>query len=496
MKTMKKIYAPFILLFMICFSCSDFLQEDLHGTYSSDTFYRTAAHAELAITGAYNAISFNSTNNALWAFGDVASDDAIKGGLSGDLADVLFLEQFNYSRSNEYLDKMWRQYYESITRANLLLFYGDRIDMDEVRKAEIMGEAKFIRAYAYFNLVNIYGAIPLRKEPPLNTEASALAPSPVEEVYALIEKDLTEATDGLKITPTNVGAASKGSAYGLLAKARLFQGKWQAALDAITALESLGLYSLQKVYRNNFMDSTQNNSESIFEIQHLKGQTPSLGSFLNQYFSPASENGYYFDQPTQNFVDEFEKTTDDVYDPRLDYTVGRNGKKWLNGEDFDPSWSSTGFLSKKHVQPLREVSKGTKGDAGLNYVFMRYAEVLLMKAEALNELGRSAEALEPLNAVRQRARESYLYDTDIEGYGTVPEGLLPDVTSILSSDVRTAIRHERRVELGMEFHRFFDLTRYGKSAAEDALGADGFNYEANRYYLIPQSELDTNPLIQ
>ncbi|MEI9917644.1 MAG: RagB/SusD family nutrient uptake outer membrane protein [Bacteroidota bacterium] len=491
---MKKIYI-LLPLFLIAISCNDFIQENLEGTYSNDTFYQTASHAELALTGAYSGISFNSTNNALWVYGDVASDDAVKGGLPGDLSDVQFLEQFNYSRSNEYLDKIWRQYYETINRVNYLLYYISRIDMDATRKAEIIGEAKFIRSYLLFHLTNIFGAIPLRIDPVLNPDMSPLAVSPVDKVYDQIEADLTDAVNGLKAVPTNVGGASKGSAYGLLAKLRLFRGQWQSSLDAITSLEGLGKYSLVSVYRNNFMDSTQNNIESIFEIQHLKGQTPLLGSFLNQYFSPAIENGYYFNQPTQSFVDEFEVTTDGVVDPRLDYTVGRDGQKWMNGEDFDPSWSSTGYLGKKHVQPLHEVPKGTKGDAGLNYVYMRYAEVLLMKAEALNELNRSTEALVPLNAVRKRARESYLNDKGLTGFGVVPANLLPDVTSSSQSDVRDAIRHERRVELGMEFHRYFDVVRYGKNYSESVLGADGFNYDTKRYFLIPQSELDTNPLI-
>lgn len=491
---MKKIYllVPFLFAAM---SCSDFLQEDLTGTYSNDTFYKTAAHAEIAIAGAYNAISFNSTNNGIWVFGDVASDDAIKGGLAGDLSDAQFLEQFDYVRSNTILANTWKQYYEAINRVNFLLYYIDRIDMNAARKAEIIGEAKFIRAYVYFNLTNIYGEIPLRVQPVLKPEDSPLPASTVDAVYVQIEKDLTEALSGLNKKATNVGAATQGAAYGLLAKAKLYRGEWQASLDAIESLELLGVYSLKNLYTDNFRDSTQNNSESIFEIQHLKGQQPGLGSFLNQYFGPASENGYYFDQPTGDLVDEFEVTEEGVVDPRLDYTVGREGQKWTNGEAFDPTWSSTGYLSRKHEQPLREVPKGTKGDAGLNYVYMRYADVLLMKAEALNELGRTPEALTPLNAVRKRARESYLYDPKIEGTGTVPADLLPDVSATSQTAVRAAIRHERRVELGMEFHRYFDLMRYGKNEAEAALAGDGFNYDENRYFMIPQIEIDTNPLI-
>lgn len=492
---MKKIYILIPFLFT-AISCSDFLQEDLEGTYSNETFYRTASHAEFALTGVYNSISFRSTSNALWVFGDVVSDDAVKGGLAGDQADAQFLEEFNYVRSNEFLDKIWRQYYEAINRANYLIHYVPRIEMEEGRRAEIVAQGKFIRAWLFFNLTNIFGAIPLRVEPVLGPDDSPLATSTTEEIYTQIEADLNDAIDGLKVTPTKLGTASKGSAYGLLAKVKLFQGEWQASLDAITELEGLNIYSLQQVYRNNFIDSTQNNSESIFEIQHLKGQNPSLGSYMNQYFSPARENGYYFDQPTQNLVDEFEVTAGDVVDPRLDYTIGREGAKWVNGENFDPTWSSTGYMSKKHVQPLHEVPKGTKGDAGLNYVYMRYAEVLLMKAEALNESGQTALALEPLNAVRKRARESYLYDMDLEGSGSIPADLLPDVALGSQAQVRDAIRHERRVELAMEFHRYFDLARYGKSAAEEALSEYGFNYEEERYFLIPQSELNTNPLIK
>ncbi len=150
------------------------------------------------------------------------------------------------------------------------------------------------------------------------------------------------------------------------------------------------------------------------------------------------------------------------------------------------------FLVKKHVQPLSEIPVGTKADSDLNYVFMRYAEVLLMKAEALNESGQSAEALIPLNRVRVRARESFLHDENLENYGTVPAGLLPDITTTNRSELRDIIRKERRVELGFEFHRFFDMMRYGKSYAEPKLAHTNFNYDQHRYFPIPQSEVDIN----
>ena len=493
---MKNTTKIFLILFaFLSGSCSDFLQEDLQGTYSNATFYKTEAHALLALTGVYNSASFVSTDNDLWVFGDVASDDATKGGLPGDQSDIQFIDEFTYSNNNGAIEKIWKHYYEGISRANYLLYYGPGIPMDDAIKNRILGEAKFLRAYFYFNLVNIFGDIPLKLNPPLNEDEINKPKSPSANVYAQIEKDLQEASEVLETdyTGIDVGRATQGAALGLLAKTFLYQQKWQETLTAISSIDALGLYALEKVYKNNFTDSTQNNTESLFEVQHLSNQSPKLGSHLNQYFSPPKDNGYYFDAPLQGFVNEFEKTNADVVDPRLDYTVGRAGQKWINGEEFDPSWSPTGYLQKKQIQALKE--EPIIGDASLNYVYLRYADVLLMKAEALNELGRSPEALSPLNDVRKRARESYLYDVDLAGFGTIPSDLLPDIIATDQQTVRNAIQHERRVELGFEFHRYFDLMRYGQAVADAALAGTGFSYIKNRYFLIPQSELDTNPRI-
>lgn len=483
------------VLFVLA-GCSDFLDEELKGSYTTESFYQTEQHAQLALTGVYNIASFVSSRNALWVFGDVASDDAIKGGNPGDQSDVEFIDQFTYSRNNGMLENVWVHYYEGITRANYLLYYGSDIDMDVALRTRILAEAKFLRAYFYFNLVNIFGEIPLKLNPPLNPDFIHIGTSPVAVVYTQIEKDLMEAKAVLPknyLGQATTGRATKGAAWGMLAKARLYQGNWAGALTAIDSLEALNLYKLEQVYKNNFIDSTQNNDESIFEIQHISGQDPKQGSFLNQYFMTAKDGGYFFDAPVEDFVQEFEVTAGGVVDPRLDYTVGREGEPWINGETFNPEWSPTGFLQRKHLQPLSE--QKIVGDGALNYVYLRYADILLMKAEALNELSQVANALVPLNAVRKRARESYLYDAGLPGSGSVPADLLPDVVSVNQSDVREAIRHERRVELGFEFHRFFDLMRYGQVAAEAALSETNFTYSANRYFLIPQSEVDLNTAI-
>jgi hypothetical protein len=488
---MKNLFKVSIIIFILILgSCADFLEEELTGTYSTESFYKTEEHAQLAIAGVYNIASFVSTNNALWVFGDVASDDAVKGGSAGDQSDIQFLEEFNYSRNNGYLEKIWEYYYEGITRANYLLYYGNDIEMDAILKAQILGEAKFLRAYFYFNLVNIFGEIPLKTQPPLNADLINIGKSPVSAIYAQIEADLIDAVTVLE--STSQGRATKASAWGLLAKVKLFQGEWQETLTAIDSLEASGTFTLEPLYKNNFQSTTQNNSESIFEIQHLSGQTPKLGSHLNQWFGDPNSNGYYFNVPTVDYINEFESSLS-VLDPRLDYTVGREGQAWINGEAFDPLWSPTGYLQKKHLQSKTE--EPIIGDASLNYTYMRYADVLLMKAEALNELNNPTEAILPLNEVRKRARESYLFDEDLPGFGVVPVGLLPDVTAGSQASVRNAIRHERRVELGFEFHRFFDLMRYGQATAEAALANTNFDFAQHRYFLIPQSEIDANTAI-
>jgi len=490
---MNKILLSLSLLFLFV-NCSTNLDTELQGQYTSDTFYKTNDQAVLAINACYQIVSFNNTKNLLWVFGDVASDDTVKGGNDGDQSDIGFVDNFTANASNGAIESFWKHYYEGIGRSNNVIYYVPSIAMDPVLRDRIVGEAQFLRAYFYFHLTNIFGSVPLRLIPAFSiTDLSAPLAS-VNEIYAQMETDLKAAASTLPITydANETGRATKGAALGLLAKVYLFEGKWDLALEASSQLETLG-YSLNPLYANNFSEAHENGLESVFEIQHLSGQLPFTGSYLNQYFSPSGNNGYFFNAPTANFVNEFEKTDAQVVDPRLDYTVGRAGTKWVDGQYYNVQWSpATGYLDKKQSAA---VTSGPIGDGGLNYVFMRYAEVLLIKSEALNELNRGAEALIPLNKIRKRARESYLYDVNLAGYGTVPSQLLPDVTNSSQSSLRDAIRHERRVELGLEFHRYYDILRYGKSYSDNALGSQGFNYTNKRYFPIPQSERDTNTKI-
>ncbi len=456
-----------LFLFLSITGCKKYITKDVVGQYPESEFYKTQAQAVLAINAAYVPLAFTtSNNNRLWVFGDVASDDAVKGGNPGDQADIEFIDQFNINSVNGNLASIWSLLYDGITRCNIVLSKVPSIQMDKTLQARILGEAKFLRSYYYFELINIFGDVPIILTPLLPDQLQ-IPQSPVQVIFeTVIEPDLTDAATNLPVSYSgaDVGRVTSGAATALLAKTYLFESKWDKAATTAAKIVNSSMYNLMPLYTQNFNQKFKNNKESVFEVQHLTGQDPKLGNELNQFFAPQIDNGYYFNAPTQNFVDEFEKTGTGVVDPRLDYTVGRDSMPWFNNRTFDKAWSpSTGYLTRKHQQPLSEVKN--KSDGNLNYAAIRFADILLWYAEALNESGHSDEALIPLNRVRKRARESYLYDSLQVGYPNIPGGLLPDVTSPNQFDVRKAIQHERRVELGFEFHRYFDLIRWGKDYA-------------------------------
>lgn len=477
-----------ITVLILMSSCTDFLTEDLKGEFSTDTYYKNEKQAIQAINGVYNALSFRSSNNDIWVFGDVASDDAVKGGNPGDQAEITYIDEFTADATNGIISNYWRYAYEAIARSNNVIAKVPAVPMDEALRNRIIGEAKFIRAYTYFNLVNVFGEVPLKLLPQITQESIHVPLSDVTVTFTQIEKDLTDAVNVLPVsyTAVDIGRATKGAALAMRGKVSLYQQKWAEAIDYFHQLENLQIYGLLENYANNFKLTYENSKESIFEIQHLSGQNPGEGSGLNQWFAPASEGGYYFNAPTQSLIDAFEISATGEVDPRLDASVGRDGQPWLNGEIFSSTWSPTGYLTKKHQQPLSEVSSSLKGDGNLNYIYLRYADILLMKAEAFNETNNADSAKVNLNKVRQRARASF--------NGTPSADLLPDVTTSDQNLLRTIIQQERRVELAQEFHRYFDLMRWGQAIAEAALGPD-FNYANKRYFPIPQAETDANQAI-
>ena len=497
MKRYNIYYLLFLIMLIVGFAgCDKFLDEELKGQRSDQQFYQSEEDAELALIGIYNVLTFADADNRLWVFGDVASDDAAKGGLPGDQADIGLIDDFNVTPDNGNLETVWKICYEGISRANKLLDNIDGIEMDQEKKDEIIGESRFLRAYYYYWLANIFGDIPVHLTTPTPQEMQTKV-TPYEDILKnVIIPDLQEAATRLPEAqaPSGIGRPTSFAALAFAARVHLFLKNWEDAEAAATQVVTEGGFQMMNIYSDNFKYATKDNPETVFAIVHLAGQDPWLGNRLNQWFAPRAENGYGFNVPEQDFVDEFEVTQDGVVDPRLDYTVGREGQTWFSDTVmFDPNWSPTGYMQKKYLQPLTEVPKESKADGELNYIFIRYSEVLLILAEAKNEQGKTGEAVNFLNMVRTRARDSYLYDETLPGYGTIPEGLLPPVESTSQGTVRGLIRHERRVELGFEFHRYFDVIRYGENYANNAFkDKEGFNYEDYKHFPIPQSELDTN----
>ncbi|SMB92333.1 RagB/SusD domain protein [Hymenobacter roseosalivarius DSM 11622] len=475
--------------------CKDFLEQPVLGQYEAGDFFTSDTNAQLAVNSAYVPLSFrDAASNALWVLGDVASDDAVKGSNPGDQADFESIDNFTITPTNAAVEAQWKRYYDGVFKANVVIDglpeSNTRVSPD-VRK-QAVGQAQFLRAYYYFQLTTLYGSIPLRVkvETPEELQSPAL---PQAAIYAQIEADCQAAAAALPTTwpAADAGRATKGAALALLAKTYLYEKKWALAASTAQAVGALG-YVLQPVFADNFRAATKNNKETIFSVQHASNLSPAQGNNLNQWFAPRPQNGYGFFLPTKSLVDNFERTSAGVVDPRLDYSVGRAGQSFF-GVPFDTTWTTTGFVSKKHLQPLTEVPSTTKGDGGLNYQAIRYGEVLLIEAEAANEAGNSAAALLALNQVRKRARESYLFDLTLPGAGTVPAGLLPNITTTDQNLLRDLIRRERRSELALEFHRFFDVIRYGEAYARQALSTQpNFNYARHRFYPIPQSERDTN----
>lgn len=465
---MKK-YAISVLLMsaMLASSCNDFLTEDLKGDFNSENIMSTEDAAQQVVNGVYNAAAYSIN---LWKFGDIASDDAVKGGNPGDQADLTYIEDFTARADNGVLSEFWQHTYETIARANKVLEMLSGKNFESAGR--MAGEVKFLRAFSYFQLVNVFGEVPLKLSGDI-----MVGLSPVSEIYASIERDLRDATElPASYGGADVGRVTSGAAWGLLAKVQLYQGKYDDALKSIASLKRLNVYHLDN-YANLFKLGNENSPEAIFAIRFLSDQIPAVGNALNQWFAPQEESGYYFNNPTADWVNSFnEKQISGDDDPRIDISVGRNGKEWLNDNLFDASWSTTGYLVKKHNQPLAEVGKGRKGDGGLAYIYLRYADVLLIEAECQNELGFPALAEGPLNEVRNRA------------------GLKP-ITGKNQSSMRDYIRLERRHELAFEFHRFFDLMRYGQNAAEAAMRTKGVDmpWKAPRFYFpLPQSEKDAN----
>jgi len=444
----------------------------------------TEATATSAVTAMYgNLRTWNNTAFAAIAVESLGSDDAVKGSTQNDAAFMSLYDTYTVTATEGQMDGFWQGEYQNINFCNQVLDNVPNITMDAGLKARYLAEAKFIRAYSYFRLERAFGNIPLvLKVPTTATEINAKQNTPAE-VWTAIEQDLTDAASVLPATygHADLGRATKGAALALHAKVAIYQKKWADVVNYTNQVITSGVYTLFSNYYQQFRIANENNSESVFEIQatYVPNNDDANSSQYSQVqgvpnASPSA--GWGFNVPTQNLVSEFE-----AGDPRIDATILKAGTTTLSGDPVPAAGAGlpTMYNAKSYVPFAVAGQSGNQG-CGQNWRFLRYADVLLMNAEANNEAGNSAAALASLELVRARARSN----------AANPVTALPKVTTTDQTALRTAIYHERRVELAMENDRYFDVIRQGRGTA--VFGPLGWTAK-NQYWPIPQAEMDINP---
>ncbi len=454
-----------------------FLNKTPAGTTVATQFFKTSADATAAVAAMYADLhGYNDTAFPAVALESVGSDDATKGSVPTDATFLNSYHNFTITSGDGQLDGFWGAMYNNINFANQILDNVPNIDMDASLKARYLAEARFIRSYDYFRLICNFGDVPLRLHVPTSTTDYNLPRTPKAQIYAQIEADLTSAASVLPATysSVDVGHVTKGAALALHAKVALYLKNWADVITYTNQVTALGVYTLFPNYEKMFRTQNKNNSESIFEIQNML--IPNEPSESNSQYSQvqmprvtAPAGGWGFNNPSPSLIAEFE-----TGDPRLAATVIYTGQTTAEGDFIDSSAPNPYYNYKSYV-PFSEFVSGFNTGCQQDKIVIRYAEVLLMNAEANNESGNTAAALASLELVRARAREGNA-------------AILPAVTTTDQGALRTAIYHERRVEMGMEFDRHADVIRQGRGAA--VFGPQGFVTGKSEVWPIPQNEID------
>ncbi|WP_339839891.1 RagB/SusD family nutrient uptake outer membrane protein [uncultured Maribacter sp.] len=509
----KKIFYSITLTCMMLGACSDDFTEIAPTGALSDSALQNATGVDLKLTAAYSAMDgerISRQGEGVAAGGDnwwtdVVSDDAHRGSTDSDNTALFQVETLDWQTGNNWFLGRWSALYGGVNACNAVLDLINQVEDGDFTQQK--GEALFLRAYYNFELQKFFGNVPfISVENLVNFEFNQPNPGPI---WAQIEADLQEATTSLGSDVVN-GRANSWVAKAFLGKAYLYQEKWDDAFTLLNEVVTTGPYSLNTEFVNNFNFAGENSSESMFAIQFVSDDGRSFnGNGAGTLNFPGGGPlgtccGFY--QPTQDLVNAYQtdaaglplldtfaatdvtsdygiNSTEDftpftgLLDPRLDYTVSRRGIDY-NGFGPNPGkeWIRAGFsdvsgpyLPKKNIYQADEVdaNRGTGGWgsdwSGINYNVMRFGDVLLLAAEAAVEKSSPnlPLALSYVNQVRTRAQNmTYIQNEAGDGaaanYQIQPYGSFPT-----AAFARKAVRFERRLELGMEGHRLFDLRRWG-----------------------------------
>ncbi len=466
MKNLKLGISTMLMLLLFAGCKKEFLEKSPPDALTEVGFYNSTERAQLGVNAVYVSLQSAWSINLNRIY-DVPSGEVL-------LSNTVPLEynNFTYFPALNQIHDTWRGLYEGIYRANLAIANIPAITMTDALKNQYVGEARFLRALFYFDLVNLFGAVPLVTQPLPNTDAALLARTPVVDVYKVIIADLLAAEAGLPVSfsGNNLGRATKGAAQALLGKVYLYNKDYPNAEKYFLLVINSGRYGLMDNFQEVWHRSFENNRESIFEVQFAdiggSGSNNRNGSFL-----PAVNGATGSALATKRAFDAF-----DPADPRRGMSIFKAGDSFAPNVSaalsiFNPVWSATSYAVKKGMWPIMYVNGN-----GINYPLMRYADVLLMYAEAANELNKLTEARAAVNQVRAR-----------------PSVNMPALTVGNTGSKPTmfnAINKERQVELMFEYIRFNDLRRWGLALQE--LGPIGYTAK-HALFPIPQLELDINP---
>jgi tetratricopeptide (TPR) repeat protein len=456
-----------------CGACGDFLDLAPPSERNVQDFYNTAADFNNAAVGAYAALKLAGLygNSIIW-MGEVATDNTDYGVTRNPVnVDNFQFIDFNYGSLNGVVYAAWRDAYNGISRANHILERIEKSNIPDAQKQQYTGEAQFLRAFYYFYLVRLFGDVPLVTNP-VNSpnEGANLTRASAEQVYQFIISDLRSALGLLPETYNNAnrGRATRFAAQTLLAKVYLTRKEFPAAVAELEAVINSGRYRLLDDYGRVFAFDNPHNAEIIFDVQYISGQV-GQGSNLWERFAPWQSgvavlgpnggNGGGINRPTQDLINAYEEG-----DLRKEASIRTS---YVNAQGTE--------VQEPYVVKYRQFGM-LPGDGDSDFPVLRFADVLLMLAEALNEQGRTGEAAPLINQVRERA--------GLEG-----------LTGLSQSEMRLAIEQERRVEFAFESQRWFDLVRTGRY--QEVMNDKGYPVMPHHnFFIIPQREIDLNPAIK
>ena len=467
---MKKIYIGITLVAsLLLSSCSDFLDEKSRDKLAQEDSQHVAA--ETILTGAYGQFGTFDYAFAYLGITEIISDNADKGSAPGDPGgDKQELDQFTFTTTTSSFFGMWNRWYKAIGKASQAIEYVEKAEMtDEVTSNRYIAEARFLRALNYFFLVRGWGEVPIQAEDPIVRK-------PVADVYAYIVEDLLFAEKYLpvvsKYESKDIGRATQGAAQGLLAKVYLYQKEYQKAYDYASLVVNSKEYDLLPKYIDIFKSQYHNSKESIFEFQAVAASDGPAQGVMQYTVTQGARGGsnkwgWGFNAPSENLLNAYNAENDTVR--RNATIIFRNGTLWDGRQIGDTENAMYNYKAYTTNSPGADWN-----DKSIMY--MRYSEVLLIQAEAANELGNLSDVYTPLNKVRNRVK-------------------LSDITDTEKTVLRNKIYNERRLELAMEHDRWFDLIRTGRAGevmrALDKPFVDG----KNELFPIPNKQIAQTPQI-